>query len=55
MLLKTFKGVKPHYSEEIEEKVVEGDRYNDDNYEYVYYFLMDRAPARNRGWNVEWG
>ena len=46
MVLKTYKEVKPHSSEESEDKVVEGERDNDDNDEHVYYFLMERAPAR---------
>ena len=42
MVLKTYKEVKPHSSEESEDKVVDGDRDNDYNDEYVYYFLMER-------------
>ena len=30
------------------------ERDNDDNDEYVYYFFMERAPARSRGWNGRW-
>ena len=45
---KTYKEVKPHYSEESEDKVVERERENYKKYEYVYYFLVDRAPARSR-------
>ena len=55
MVLKTYKEVKPHSSEESEDKVVDGDRDNDDNDEYVYYFLMERAPAISQGWNGGWG
>ena len=47
LVLKTYKEVKPHFSEESEDKVVEGERDNDDNDEYVYYFLMERSPARS--------
>ena len=36
--------MKPHSSEESEDQVVEGERDNDDNDEYVYYLLMERAP-----------
>ena len=43
--------VKPHSSEEIEDKVVEGERDKYENYEHVYYFLMGRAPAISQGWN----
>ena len=35
--------------------MVEGERENDDNDEHVYYLLMERAPARGRGWNGGWG
>ena len=35
--------------------MVEGERDKYDNDEYVYYFLMGRAPARSRGWNGGWG
>ena len=31
LVLKTYKEVKPHSSEKIEDKVVERERYNDDN------------------------
>ena len=55
MVLKTYKEVKPHYSEESEDKVVDGERDNYDNDEYVYYFLVERATARSRGWNGGWG
>ena len=50
-ILKTYKEVKPHSSEESEDKVVEGERDKYDNDEHVYYFLMGRSPARSRGWN----
>ena len=53
--LKIYKKLKPHLSEESENSVVEGERYNYDNDEYVYSFLMERAPARIRGWNGGWG
>ena len=46
--LKTYREIKPHYSEESEDKVFEGERDNDDNNEYVYYFLTERASARSR-------
>ena len=53
LVLKTFKEVKPHSSEESEDKVVEGER---DKYDIdEHYFLMGRAPARSRGWNLGWG
>ena len=35
--------------------MVEGDIDNDENYEYVYYLLMERAPSIIRGWNGGWG
>ena len=35
--------------------MVDGDRDNDDNDEYINYFLMERAPTRSRGWNEGWG
>ena len=35
--------------------MVKGEIDNYDNDEYVYYFLTERAPARSRGWNGEWG
>ena len=35
--------------------MVEGERDNDDNDEYVYYLLMEREPTRRRGWNGGWG
>ena len=47
LVFKTYKEVKPHSSAESEDKVVEGERDNDDNDEYVYYFLMEREPARS--------
>ena len=53
--LKKNKKVKPHSSEESEDKVVEVDRDKYDNDDYVYYFLMERAPERIRGWNGGWG
>ena len=55
LVLKTYKEVKPHSSEESEDKVIEGEIDKYDNDEYVYYFLMGRAPARSRGWNLGWG
>ena len=55
MVLKTNKEVKPESSEESKDRMVEGERENDDNDEYVNYFLMERTPARNRGWNGGWG
>ena len=51
LLKKTDKEVKPHYFEESKDKVVEGEIDNDDNDEYVYYFLVERAPTRSRGCN----
>ena len=48
LVLKTYKEVKPHSSEEIKDKMVEGERDKYDNYEYLYYFLMYREPARSR-------
>ena len=53
--LKTYKEVKPHSLEEIEDKVVDVEIGNYDNDEDVYYFLVERAPARSRGWNGGWG
>ena len=47
LVLKTFKEVKPHSSEESEDKVVEGERDNDDNDEHVCYFLMGRSVRRS--------
>ena len=44
---KTYKEVKPHYSEESEDKVVEVERDNYNNDEYVSFLLMERAPARS--------
>ena len=35
--------------------MVEVDRDNDDNDEYVYYLLMEVAPERIRLWNGGWG
>ena len=55
LILKTYKEVKPHSSEESEDKVVEGERDKYDNDEQVYYFLLGRAPAISRGWNLGWG
>ena len=55
LVKKTYKELKPHYSEESKDKVVEVERDNDENDEYVYYFLIDRAPARIRGWSGGWG
>ena len=55
LVLKTYKEVKTHSSEESEDKVVEGERDKYDNYEHVYYFLMGRATERSRGWNLGWG
>ena len=49
LVLKTYKEVKPPSSEEKEDGVVEGERDNYDNDEYVYYLLMERAPARSQG------
>ena len=40
LVLKTYKEVKPHSSEESEDKAFEGDRNNYDNDEYVYCFPM---------------
>ena len=48
LVLKTYKEIKPYSSEESEDKVVEGEIDNDDNYEYIYYFLMEIAPARSQ-------
>ena len=45
--LKTYKEVKPHSSEESEDKVVEGERGNYGNDEHVYYLLMGRSPERS--------
>ena len=52
MVLKTYKEVKPHSSEKIKDKVAEGERYNDDNDEYVYYLLMESTFKKPR---MEWG
>ena len=35
--------------------MVEGERDNDDDDEYVYNFLMEKSYERIRGWNGEWG
>ena len=52
LVFKTYKEVKPHSSEESEDKVVEGER---DKYDIdEHYFLMGRAPARSRGWDGVW-
>ena len=45
---KIYKEIKPHSSEESEDRVVGGERDNDENDEHLYYFLMERAPARSR-------
>ena len=55
LVLKTYKEVKPHSSEEIKDKVVEGERDRYDNDEYVNYLLMERAPVRSLVWNGGWG
>ena len=55
LVLKTYKEVKPHSAEVSEDKVVEGERDKYENDEHVYYFLMGRAPARSREWNLGWG
>ena len=55
LVLKTYKEVKIHSSEESEDKMVEGERDKYDNDEHVYYFFVRRAPARSRGWNLGWG
>ena len=47
LVLKIYKEVKPHYSEEGKDKVVQGESDKYDNYEYLYYFLMEKAPARS--------
>ena len=47
LVLKTYKEVKLHSSEESEDKVVEGEIYKYDHDEYVYYFLTEIAPARS--------
>ena len=52
LVFKTYKEVKPHYSKGSKEEVVQGYIYNYDNDEYVYYFLIEREPTRNRVW---WG
>ena len=51
---KIYKEVKSHSSEESEDKLFEGERDNYNNYEYLYYFLIERAPARIQGWNGGW-
>ena len=35
--------------------MVEEERDNDDNDEYVYYLIMYIEPVRSRGWNGGWG
>ena len=58
MILKTYKEVKTHSSEESEDKVVEGERDKYDNDEQVCYFLMGRAPGMGDrvGWfGGRWG
>ena len=55
LVLKTYKEVKPHSSEESEDKVVEREEDNDENDEYVYYLLMERALARIQIWSGGWG
>ena len=35
--------------------MVDVERDNNENNEYVYYFLMERAPARSQGQNGGWG
>ena len=55
LVLKTYKEVKPHSSEESEDNVVDGERDKYDSNENVYYYLMERAPARSRVWNGTWG
>ena len=55
LVLKTYKEVKPHYLEEIKGKVVEGERDNYYNNEYVYYLLTEIAPERSQVWNGGWG
>ena len=35
--------------------MVERERDNDDNDEYVYYFITEIEPARRQGWNGGWG
>ena len=35
--------------------MVEVERDNYENDEYVYYLLIDRSPARSGGWNRGWG
>ena len=55
LVFKTYKRVKPHSSEESEDRVVERYIYNYDNDEYVYYFPMERSLARIQGWNGGWG
>ena len=55
MVLKTYKELKTHYYEESKYKVVGGDKYNDENDEFVYYSLMEISSAKNWGWNGGWG
>ena len=40
LALKTYKEVKPHSSEESEDQVVDRERDNDENDEYVYYLIV---------------
>ena len=47
--------MKPYSSKEIDDNVFEGERDNDENDEYVYYLLMERASTRSRRWNGGWG
>ena len=49
MFFKAYKEVKTHSSEEIKNKEVEGERDNDENNEYVYYFIVKIAPERSQG------
>ena len=46
LVLKIYRKINPHSSEESEDNVVEGesDKYYND--EHVYYFLMERSLAR---------
>ena len=45
---KNYEELKTYSSEEIENLVVEGERDNDEDDEYLYYLLMERAHARSR-------
>ena len=45
LVLKNFRDVKPHSSEEREYKVVEVEIDNYENDEYVYYLLMERVES----------